>query len=248
MIGERKTAGASVDALPNGFRLTIPAGDDRHYRLAQLDNYAKLKRRHFPAHPPLTLSLRARASAASLPGTWGFGLWNDPFGLSLGFGGQPGQLPALPNAAWFFHASEENFLSLGERPGNGFLAQVFRSPVVPSLGLALAGMPALPFLFTKQTRAWLRALLGRIVQEEGVRLGVDVTEWHNYRLEWSARRCAFWVDEALALETSLSPHPPLGLVIWIDNQHAAWTPDGTLRWGLLKNEVARLEVAELAMT
>lgn len=245
------TPGASVDSIPGGFRLTIPAGDERRYRVAQLDDYTKLSRRRFPAHPPWTLSLLARASAPSLPGTWGFGLWNDPFGLSLGFGGNPWRLPALPNAVWFFHASEENYLSFGEKPGNGFLAQVFRSPAIPSVWLALGGVLTLPVLAvslivaTRKTRAALRKLVGRAVQEDGVRLRVDVTQWRLYRLEWSPRRCAFWVDDALVLETSLSPRPPLGLVIWIDNQYAAWRPDGALAWGVLRNEAAWLEVKDI---
>ncbi|MFZ5910791.1 MAG: hypothetical protein ACOYYU_12320 [Chloroflexota bacterium] len=240
------TPGANVDAIPDGFCLTIPAGNDRRYRVAQLDDYTNLARGHFPAHPPLTLGLLARASASSLPGTWGFGLWNDPFGLSLGFGGNPWRLPALPNAAWFFHASGENHLSFGEKPGNGFLAQVFRSPAIPSALLALAGIPALPLLATRKSRGILRKLTGRVVREDGVRLGADVTAWHGYRLEWSPMRCAFWVDDALVLESPVSPRPPLGLVIWIDNQYAAFTPEGKIGFGVLANaEPAWLEVKNI---
>ena len=100
-----------MDELGHGYaRLNLPAGDATSYRLAQLDDYAHLPRGRFPHHA-LTLSLLARTSAASLPGTWGFGFWNHPFGLSLGFGGNPFSLPALPNAVWFFGASAENYLS-----------------------------------------------------------------------------------------------------------------------------------------
>jgi len=243
------TPGASVDAIPDGFRLTIPAGDDRRYRVAQLDDYTSLARRHFPAHPPLTLSLLARASASSLPGTWGFGLWNDPFGLSLGFGGNPWRIPALPNAAWFFYASGENYLSFGEKPGNGFLAQVFCSPAISPALLALAGILALPLspvLAIRKARASLRKLLRHVVREDGVHLRVDVTEWHGYRFEWSPMRCAFWVDEALVLESPVSPRPPLGLVIWIDNQYAAFTPEGKIGFGVLENtKPAWLEVKDV---
>jgi hypothetical protein len=39
---------------------------------------------------------------------------------------------------------------------------------------------------------------------------------------------------------------PLGLVIWIDNQYAAWRPDGTLRMGVLANpHPAWMEISEL---
>jgi hypothetical protein len=259
---------ANVTASSNGWRLTIPAGEAGSFRLAQLDNYSNLPRGHFPSRPPLTLSLRARASSDSVPGTWGFGLWNDPFGLSLGFGGNPFRLPVLPNAAWFFHASEENWLSFGgpstsgfDTPskntratqpsappsgisqgevGNGFLAQTFRSPAFDAR-LIPAGL-ALPFS-RKATRRWL----GRVVGEEGVRLGVDSAQWHRYSLEWSPNRVAFEVDEVRVLETSVSPRPPLGLVIWMDNQFAAFTPEGRIGFGVLKNEGAWLEVEDLVL-
>ena len=232
--------GANVADIPNGFRLTIPAGDDHHYRLAQLDDYAKFARKDFSHRPSLSLSLRARASAASLPGTWGFGLWNDPFGMSLGYSGKLFRLPALPNAVWFFHASRENYLSFDENPGNGFLAQVFRSPAFPVGGLAKAGA-IFPF-----SRAKARRSMGAIVDGDAIRLGVDVTTWHGYRLQWSETWSAFWVDDALVLETPVSPRPPLGLVIWIDNQYAAWRPDGKIGFGVLETtEPAWLEVMDL---
>ncbi|GAB4419696.1 MAG: hypothetical protein Kow002_07510 [Anaerolineales bacterium] len=221
--------------------MTIPTGNAGSYRVAQLDDYTHLTRGHFPAHPPRTLSLRARASTSSLPGTWGFGLWNDPFGFSLGFGSNPFRIPALPNAIWFFHASEENYLSFSNKPGNGFLAQAFRSPALPLFSVARIGL-TLP---VSQKKA--RAYMSKIVQEDGVRLDVDVTQWHAYRLEWSPKRSVFWVDDVLVLETSVSPRPPLGLVIWIDNQFAAWRPDGRLGFGVLANDECWLEVKELVI-
>ena len=85
-----------------------------------------------------------------------------------------------------------------------------------------------------------------IVEEDGIRLNVDVTEWHGYRLEWSPTRSAFWVDDELSLESPVSPRPPLGLVIWIDNQYAAWRSDGKIGFGILENtEPAWLEIKNL---
>ena len=231
------TRNANVEAKSKGWRLEIPAGDKRGYRLAQLDDYYHFPRRNFPHHS-LTLGLRARTSAGSLPGTWGFGVWNDPFGLSLGFGGSPLRLPALPNAAWFFCASKENYLSFGEKPGNGFLAQTFRSPRFDAR-LVPAGL-AMPF-----SRRTTRRLLERIVEEDGVCLVVDVTQWHGYRLRWSPKRVVFEVDEDVVMETSVSPYPPLGLVIWIDNQYAAFPPEGGPAFGILPNPAAWLEIEEL---
>jgi hypothetical protein len=88
--------------------------------------------------------------------------------------------------------------------------------------------------------------MSEIVQADGVRLGVDVSAWHGYRLEWSPQRSAFWVDDLLVLETPVSPRPPLGLVIWVDNQYAAWRPDGKIGFGVLANtEPAWLEIKDL---
>lgn len=238
----RHTSAARVDELERGFRLSIPEGDGSRYRLAQLDDYAQTNRSQFPHRSTLHLGLQARASASSLPGTWGFGLWNDPFGLSLGFGGNPFQLPALPNTVWFFYASAENYLSFSEGPGNGFLAQAFSSPAFPLAGLAKVGA-TFPF-----SRKKARFLMGEIVDGDGVRLLTDVTKWHSYKLEWSPSKSAFWVDGTPVLETPVSPRPPLGLVIWIDNQFAAWRPDGTIGFGLLGNpEPAWLEVKDLVL-
>jgi hypothetical protein len=242
----RNTKGASIWKTDNGYRLTIPASKDdvksqfQGYRLAQLDDYTGLTRRKFPHHS-LTLSLRARASSASIPGTWGFGLWNDPFGLSPGFGGNPFRLPALPNAAWFFHASPSNYLSFhDDKPGQGFLAQTFRAPAFHPL-IIPAGL-AFPF-----SRKVARRLLSRMIDEDGVRLEVDVTQWHGYRFEWSQKRVLFEVDNARVLETSVSPPSPLGLVIWIDNQYAEWTPDGKLGFGVLQGGEEWIEVEDIVI-
>ena len=136
------TRAAQVHALaPGAWRLEIPAGAAGRYRLAQVDDYHRLRRRDFPWRPPLRLSLRARASAPDLPGTWGFGLWNDPFSLSMGLGGAAQRFPALPNAAWFFFASPPNYLSFrDDLPAQGFLAATFQAPAIPAPLLG-AGCP-----------------------------------------------------------------------------------------------------------
>lgn len=249
----RVTEGASIDKTEDGYLLKIPAGDSSSYRFAQIDDYFGLPRGKFPHHS-LTLSLRAKTSNISLPGTWGFGLWNDPFGMSLGFGGRRWRLPALPNAAWFFGASQENHLSFHsgldtprkERgatrppiPANGFLAQSFRSPKFHPL-LIPAGL-VFPF-----SRKAARKLLSRVIDEESSALRVDVAQWHAYRLEWGAKRAAWYVDDALVFESPVSPNPPLGLVIWIDNQFAAFPPDGKIGFGVLENpEPVWLEIENL---
>ncbi|MFH1524193.1 MAG: hypothetical protein ABIF04_04450 [Chloroflexota bacterium] len=244
-LSPRQTPGATVSQTTNGWRLDIPAGARRTYRLAQIDDYARTPRRLFSHVPPLTLSLRARLSAADLPGTWGFGLWNDPFGLSLGFGGNPARLPALPQAAWFFHASSPNWLSLrDELPANGFFAWTFRSPLIPSLLLA-PGLLVAPLLALRPVSRLLRRLASRVIRQDGEAVSVDVTQWHEYSIQWLSTGCSFTVDGNEILYTQIFPRPPLGLVLWIDNQFAAWTPEGRLGYGTLENPAAWLEIEGL---
>ena len=236
----RLSRDASITPIPSGWRLTIPSGPASGYRLSQLDDHAHIARRNYSYYPPFSLELRARVSSASVPGTWGFGLWNDPFGFSFGPEDSFFRPPALPNALWFFYASPKNYLSFrDDRPAQGFLAQVFRSPRFHS-SLIAAGL-VLPF-----SRKKTRQLLSRVIDEDSATVSVDATQWHRYRFEWSPNRSAFWVDEALVLESPVSPHPPLGLVIWIDNQYAAFTPQGKLSWGLEENSKSEwLEIEDI---
>jgi hypothetical protein len=234
----RATKNAKIEKTDNGWRLGIQKGDSSGYRDAQLDDYSQLPRHRFP-HRSLSLSLRAKISSISAAGTWGFGLWNDPFGLSFGFGGSPFRLPALPNAAWFFYASPQNYLSFtNDKPAQGFLAQTFRSPKFHPL-LILAGL-ALPF-----SRKVSRKLLSKVIDEDSVAISVDVTQWHRYRLEWEAKRVLFYVDDVQVFESPVSPHSPLGIIIWIDNQYAAFTPEGKIAFGVLEGEEEWLEVEDI---
>ncbi len=251
-LNPRHTPNARVEEISRDsahYRLSIPSGSSDSYRLAQLDDYGQLSRSQFPLRfslstslrTSLSLSLSARTSSDSIPGTWGFGLWNDPLGLSFGFGGSPFRLPTLPNAAWFFGASKENYLSFrDDKPAQGFLAQTFRSPRFHPW-LIPAGL-ALPF-----SRKTTRRLLGKVINEDGVALSVDVTQWHRYKLDWSLKRVSFEVDEVQVFQSSVSPNPPLGLVIWIDNQYAAFTPDGRIAMGVLEGKEEWLEIKDLVM-
>jgi hypothetical protein len=241
MIANRLQAYASegAQAAPledgSGWHMRVPAGPKGVYRFAQLDDYHGLSRRDLAARPPYHMHLQARASAKDIPGTWGFGLWNDPFSFSLGFGGGQ-RLPALPNAAWFFFASEPNYLSLrDDLPSSGALAATFRSPKIPALLLG-SGLPVLPLLAWKATAHLARRLGRAFVKEAGTVLSFDPTEWHAYTLDWGAESVLFQVDGETVLETPVVPRPPLGLVIWIDNQYAALPPDGGLKWGTLASE------------
>jgi hypothetical protein len=240
----RLTRGACIERQPEGeLRLAIPAGPAGAYRLAQLDDTQNISRRDFRWQVPFTFSLRARVSAANLPGTWGFGLWNDPFSLSLGRGGGARRAAALPNAAWFFHASPPNDLSLrDDLPGSGFLMVVFSSPLTPAILFAPAAL-ALPLLAWNAAARVIRRDARKWIRQDAALLTVDTTLWHAYRLECRPDGICFFVDGELAFETPLTPRGRLGLVIWIDNQYAAFTLQGEFKYGtLVTPEPAWLEI------
>ena len=249
-LDPHQSGGGLIQGISAGWRLEIPAGQPRSFRLAQLDDYARLARRHLIHSAPATINLRARLSGNSLPGTWGFGFWNDPFGLSLGFGGNPARLPALPQTAWFMHASRPNWLSFRDdtvnTPANGLFAGIFRSPCIPSI-FFLPGLLALPLVAIRPVSRLLRRLANRIIQQEAVPIFLDATAWHDYSIKWLHEYCVFCVNGDEILRTSCSPIPPLGLVLWIDNQFAAWDPQGQLAYGTLENPAAWLEIENLAI-
>jgi hypothetical protein len=238
--------GAVHEIEPGRWRLSLPPGPASQYRWAQLDDYMPLSRRDFAWRPPVELRLCARVSHSDIPGTWGFGFWNDPFSAGWGIRGAGKRLPALPNAAWFFYASQHNYLSLrNDRPAHGFLAAIFRSMNIPAPLLAF-GLPALPFMALRPTARLLRRLARLLVKDDALIPAVDVTAWHDYQLEVGLHRTRFSIDGHSVFEPSISPSGPLGLVIWIDNQYAALPPDGSVHFGTLPAaEETWLEIAAI---
>jgi hypothetical protein len=230
--------------------LELPSGPKGNYRLAQLDDYAVLDRAGFAWQAPCSLSLEARAgTSATIPGTWGFGLWNDPFSLSLGMGGGVRRFPALPNAGWFFFASPPNYLSFrDDLPAQGNLAMTFRSPRWPAIALA-AAVPLLPIAAIPAFARLMRRVARRVIHQDSVDFHINLTEWHRYRIDWLPGGVSFFIDDACVLETVISPLGRLGVVIWIDNQYAALPPDGRLRYGTLENqESAWIEIKNIQAT
>jgi hypothetical protein len=245
----KTSPGAAVIPIePGKWRLEIPPGPKSRYRLAQLDDYTRLPRRDFLWEPPLSLTLSARASSSSISGTWGFGLWNDPFSLSLRLGGGTRRFPTLPNAAWFFFASPPNYLSLREDlPAKGFLAQTFQSPSIPASILAF-GSIGFPLLAWPWMARKFRTLLSQIIKEDSCNILNDVAEWHTYTLEWNLDQVSFRVDGHSVFNTRINPRGRLGFVVWIDNQYASFLPSGRLSFGsLLTLESAWLEIKSVSI-
>lgn len=227
----------------NSWHLEIPARTKRGYQLAQLDDHGSLRRRDFPWKPPLTLSLQARVSAEELPGTWGFGFWNDPFSFMLAYNKLVPRFPTLPDAAWFFYASSQNYLSFrNDLPANGFLAATFSSQKVRIPLLVLAS-PALALTLIPGLAQLIRQVLRRVIKQDSALIHINVTEWHAYTLEWVPGLVRLSVDGTDTLHTNIAPHDPMSLVIWVDNQYAALPPAGRLRYGTLPNpEPAWMEI------
>jgi hypothetical protein len=248
LIEHVRGGGIIAQSGANSWHLEIPAGPAREYRLAQLDDYTGFGRSSFPWRPPVKMRLRARASAPAIPGTWGIGLWNDPFGMTLVKGSEV-RLPTLPNSAWYFFASEPNYLSFrDDLQGWGQLAAVFQSrdKVPPGLIASLLLLPLIPL---RPISRRLRSQVRRYVQEDIFSMDLDPTEWHSYEIEWRRETVAFHLDGQALKVMSGSPNGPLGLVVWIDNQFARWSPDGRLGYGMLENkDVSWIEVEGLEMT
>ena len=231
--------GGKIIHEPEGKKLlSVPPGNSQQYRVAQLDDYSGRKRNQFPWRPPAYLGLEARVSSQHIPGTWGFGWWNDPFALSFGFGGGQRRLPAIPNTAWFFFASPPNYLSFrDDKPAQGFLAATMRPRFkTPWLGM-LSGF-FLPLGLAPTTAPLFRRVAQIFIQEDSAQVNIDVTKWHHYEIHWDIAKVSFIVDNQLLFETNCTPHAPLGMVIWIDNQFAAFPPGGKLSYGFLENTKA----------
>ncbi len=248
MLTPRASEPSNVQETPQGWRLQIPSDQTTKYHLAQLDNYKRLPRRFFLNQSPSSLDLICRASKNDIPGTWGFGFWNDPFTLSIGLRGTEQRLPVLPNASWFFHASPENHLSFHKNfPGSGFMAQTFRSPKIPSSLLLPAGLAA-PFLFIKRISKLFRSFAGKIIAEDSKLLQINTTQWHAYNISWDSTEVRFCIDGDIVFKTSVSPQGPLGIVIWIDNQFAAWKPNGIVSMGAISRHTpAWLEIKQITI-
>ena len=179
----KTTNGSQVIQLEEKmWQLRIPAGSKERYRLAQLDDYDNLPRKFYNHYPPCEFSIRARASAKSIHGTWGFGFWNVPFSFTIPNRAKLLQIPTFPNTAWFISCSPPNYLSFhDDMVGQGWMAATYRSPHISNVRIA-AYIPVLPlFIFPWIAKAF-RKKLSQIIEQEVVSLTTDPTEWHNYKL------------------------------------------------------------------
>ncbi len=226
-------------------RFSIPPTTQRAYADAQWDNYHGLRRASFPNRPPLRLTLRARFSheVEQLGGTAGFGFWNNPFTL---FGG--GFL-ASPNTLWFFAASPPNdqYLCEGVR-GWGWKAATLDTGRWPAWWVVLAAAPAVLLTHAPGLGRPIMKLARKMIKAHEHLLDVKMTEWHDYELAWNPGEAIFRVDGVEAHRSSHPPAPPLGFVLWIDNQYAVASETGKLQFGLIAHPEERwLEIENLSI-
>jgi hypothetical protein len=186
-------------------------------------------------HPVATAE--ADTNQRLLRGTAGFGFWNYPLSLT-------GSLLRLPDAIWYFGASQPSNMALVPSvPGWGWKAQVVHAHRLGAL--ASAGPTALSALWGRvggradAAARWVQRLTG--AQE--ARLTNDSREWTTYEIDWRAERAIFRVNGVVALIAPKPPAGPLGFVAWVDNQYAIATPRGELRFGTIASEHEWLELS-----
>ncbi len=219
------------------------------YADAQIDDYRRLPRKKFPWRPPLTLSLKARASHLKPLGTLGFGFWNDPFSFSLGQGGATRKLPTAPRALWFFYGSYPHNLPLAKDvPGHGWKAASLDTIDLPTL--ILAPLATCAFILSKLPilRGWvMRKALNQVNAYESL-LTPLLNEWHLYSLTWLPEGATFEIDGEIVLRAPEVPSGPLGFVAWIDNQYAVATPEDGFHFGVLQvKDTQWLEISDLQL-
>lgn len=237
LYGQRLVTGAaSLEAAASRLRFAVTDASSKRYSNAQVDDCRGVPRSRLLWRPPLRLTVRARfsASEAHLRGTAGFGFWNDPFLMT-----EP-RLPALPRAIWFFYAGPASNMKLDRQvEGHGWKA----ATIDASRPSALAWLPAAPLLVPLMNLPGVcRALWPHIQRSLSIRearLGLDMSCWHTYTLQWAAEQSRFSVVSEIMSEPQLvlqapSPRGPLGFVMWLDNQYLVVTPWGKLRWGLVQ--------------
>lgn len=232
-LEEQVAGNGRIDSI-EGRAVALENGPQPHgYALAQLDDYRRLDRHDFRWAPPLHLKLQARSSLPGPVGTLGFGFWNDPFSLSLGQAGAARRLPASPQALWFFYASPPNDIILAPPvPGSGWKAAVLRSPRIPPLLLAPAALTAFAAAQVRPLRRFVIGAARNVIQAEEALMTQRLDRTHSYELIWERSQAIFRVDGDEVLRSQITPRPPLGFVVWIDNQYAVASPEGGFRFGV----------------
>ncbi len=207
---------AEIERAPGIARLVVEGAAANELSDAELDDHRTAPRWNLHWTPPLTMTVRARFShpAGELFGTAGFGFWNDPFDWV-------GNIESPPNALWFFYASPHSEMAFVRGvSGSGWKAASLNGGRADRVTMAVGN-----FLFRLpgMSKLIFAAAEKRLSSAEQV-LSVEMTEWHEYSLEWNMSEAIFRVDGHQELRASSPPRLPLGFVAWVDNNATTMGP------------------------
>jgi hypothetical protein len=227
-LREHLVNGGRIEREGEVIRLIIPPTTSAGYTDAQIDDYEHELPRTFVNKPPQHLRIRARFShpAGAMKGTAGFGFWNHPFT-------REGGVIEAPQNVWFFYGSPESNMQLAKGvPGHGFKAASLSSPlpsvegkgagasltkVLMAAGNLALKLPGISTLAMYAARKFIAA--------NEVLLNTDMTQWHDYSIDWLPDETMFSVDGQVVMRAARPPHSALGFVAWVDNYRATATPD-----------------------
>lgn len=208
---------AEIEREPGIARLVVANARDGELSDAEIDDHRTAARWNLHWTPPLTLTVRARFShrAGGFFGTAGFGFWNDPFDWV-------GNVAAPPNAIWFFYASPHSDMAFvrGVR-GDGWKAAFLNGGRADRVTMALGN---LVFRVPGASKIVFAMAEKRIGAAERVLPQVEMTDWHDYCMEWKTREAIFSVDGQEVLRAANPPTVPLGFVAWVDNNATTMGP------------------------
>jgi hypothetical protein len=207
---------ADIERAPGVIRLVVDGAQEGELSDAEIDDHRTAPRWNLHWTPPLTMTVKARFShpAGQFVGTAGFGFWNDPFDWV-------GNVESPPNAIWFFYASPHSDMAF-ERgvSGNGWKAAFLNGGRANRLSIAVGN---LFFRLPGMSRLIFAVAERRLGAAEKV-LEVGMTDWHEYRLEWTPLEAVFSVDAMEVLRAPNPPTMPLGFVAWADNNATSMGP------------------------
>jgi hypothetical protein len=211
------TGHANIETGQGIARLVVDGAEEGKLSDAEIDDHRAVPRSRLLWSLPLRMSVRARMShrAGEMLGTAGFGFWNDPFDWV-------GNVQVPPNALWFFYASPQSDMTfVRDVRGHGWKAAMLNAGRADKLTMALGNFV---FRLPGMSKLVFNLAQTRIDAVEQVLDEVDLTAWHEYRIDWGKDEARFFVDGA---EVCIAPNPPqvpLGFVAWVDNNAAVMGP------------------------
>ena len=228
---------ADIQTEKGTARFIIDGAEEGLLSDAEIDDHRTVPRDKLPWKLPLRMRVRARMShhSSEIQGTAGFGFWNDPFDWA-------GNVQAPPNAVWFFYASPHSDMAFDSSArGHGWKAASLNGgradPLTMGIGNFLFQLPGMSKLV-------FRLAATRIHAYEHVMDNVQLSEWHDYQIDWLAQKAIFFVDGLQVFVAPNPPNVPLGFVAWVDNNAAVM---GTQReFDFRRIQVSQRQWMELA--